>query len=101
MVERYPHNVTLQQIGGDIQDSNGNVISQPPTLELQVKARVKVAGLSQNTLLAENGDVVPFRHTISTPFFTQDFTNGIVVWQGQSFPIIRFRQYQNRCKIWI
>jgi hypothetical protein len=101
MVERYPHTFTLIIPAQGIKDAQGNVINQPPILEKVVNGRAKTAGNSHNMILAENGDVLPYSHTISFPFFTEDFTKGIVRWNGRDFPIIRFRQYQNRCKVWI
>ncbi len=101
MVERYPHTFTLKLLGALVKDAQGNIINGVPVTNLIVKGRAKVAGLGQNTILAENGDVTPFSHTITFSLFDENFDNGRVVWQGKTYSIIRFRKYQNRCKIWV
>jgi len=101
MVERYPHTFTLKLLGALVKDAQGNTSNSTTIIELTVKGRAKVAGLGQNTILAENGDVTPFSHTITFPLFDENFDNGMVIWQGKTYSIIRFRKYQNRCKVWV
>lgn len=101
MVERWPHTFTLTLPEASNKDAQGNVIDGEDMLQLVTQGRAKEAGGGQATILAQNGDISPCSYTLTFPWFSQDFTNGQVLWKGKVYNIIRFRQYQNRCKIWI
>lgn len=100
MVEKWPQTFELILPGTPAKDVNGNSIDVAPIATLTTLGRAKVQGQSSE-IITDNGDVTPFRHTVSFPYFSQDFTNGILIWNGKEYPIVRFRIYQNRCKAWV
>jgi hypothetical protein len=105
MVERWPHIITLKKPAELVQDDSGYIsLGTSVVTELIVNCRVKFGGSGVgNSMLStpENGDVIMGGYTISLPEITEDFSNGNVEWDGKTFNIIKFHQYQGRCKIWI
>lgn len=100
MVEKWPHTFNLILPGAPAKDANGNSVDTIPIATLTTLGRAKVGG-GQNEIISDNGDTTPYNHSVSFPYFSQDFTNGILIWRGKEYSIIRFRVYQNRCKAWI
>lgn len=101
MVERWPHTFTLTKPNVSIKDAQGNMSDNGDLNTFETIGRAKVAGMGQGTIIAENGDVMPTTHTVTFPWFEDDFANGQILYNGRNYNIIRFEQYQNRCKAWI
>lgn len=101
MVEKWPHTFTLILPGESTKDSKGNTVDIAPIVTLETIGRAKVAGMGQGTVNAENGDVMPTTHTMTFPWFSQSFANGQLIYKGKTYNIIRFENYQQRCKAWV
>lgn len=101
MVERWPDTFTLTMPNASVKDAQGNVINDGDLITFETIGRAKVAGLGQGTVQAENGDIMPTSITATFPYFDDDFSNGQLLYNGRKYDIIRFKKYQNRCKIWV
>ncbi len=100
MVERHPHTFILQSFSDVLnKDANGNLLPPAIVLEIECEGRAQVS--DTNLIIGENGDQFPVKHTITFPLQDSDFSGGNIIWAGKSYPIIRWRNYQNRSKAWL